>query len=617
MRLAHPFFRLPVRFDAARLRAEVEALGDDCWVDHPNQLDGNSSVRLISVDGGENDSVDGPMLPTPHLARMPYARQVLASFGVVWSRSRLMRLAPGAIVPPHADINLHWFNRVRVHIPVTTRPEVRFHCGDSVVHMAAGEAWIFDSWRPHHVENPTPDWRIHLVADTSGSAAFWQLVASSLQPGTPVIEHRYDPAAPQPPLLTERTRPPALLPPAELEILVADLKLETTSARGDARAQLATWAALLDDFCRDWRQLHALYADDASARAHFERLRDRFRENAVRTSEGLVMRTNGTLAMRVLEGRILRHLVRVEAPPASAARRAPAVAAASAPAAGTRAEAIREPVFIVAAPRSGSTLLYETLATHSGLANLGGEAHWLVEGDPSLRPGAPGVDSNRLTAAHATPEVAGRIRREVLARAQPTLSREGPRLLEKTPKNALRVPFLDAIFPDARFVFLWRDPRENLASIIEAWMAGRWITYSGLPGWEGPWSLLLPPHWQALRGMPLADVAAWQWDETHRVLLEDLAALPRSRWTAVEYSQLMRDPGGEVRRLCEFLGLDPDDPGLAERLGGALPLSRYTLTPPDPQKWRRHEAEILRVLPRLEATWQRLRELTGAQSPNA
>ena len=70
------------------------------------------------------------MRPTPHLAKLPYVRQVLASFGVVWGRSRLMRLDPGAVVPEHADINYHWFYRVRVHIPIFTRPEVLFHCGN-------------------------------------------------------------------------------------------------------------------------------------------------------------------------------------------------------------------------------------------------------------------------------------------------------------------------------------------------------------------------------------------------------------------------------------------------------------------------------------------------------
>ena len=188
MRLPKPFYRLPLRFDVERMRAEVASLPDSAWAKHPNAIEGNSSVRLISVGGGENDDVDGAMAPTPHLQQAPYLRQILASFGVVWSRSRLMRLDPHSQVPEHADINHHWFSRVRMHIPVITRPEVQFHCGGQAVHMAAGEAWLFDNWRLHRVENPTDDLRIHFVADTSGSAAFWQYVAQSESPHAAVRE---------------------------------------------------------------------------------------------------------------------------------------------------------------------------------------------------------------------------------------------------------------------------------------------------------------------------------------------------------------------------------------------------------------------------------------------
>ena len=34
-------------------------------------------------------------------------------------------------------------------------------------------------------------------------------------------------------------------------------------------------------------------------------------------------------------------------------------------------------------------------------------------------------------------------------------------MLEKTPKNSLRVPFLNAVFPQALFVYLYREPRES------------------------------------------------------------------------------------------------------------------------------------------------------------
>ena len=189
MKLPKPFFRLPVRFDAARLRAEVAALPAAAWSRHPQEYEGNTAARLITVGGAQNDLVAGEMQPTPALLASPYIQQVLASFDTVWSRSRLMCIEGGGSVPLHSDTNHHWFFRVRVHIPLVTRPEVRFYCADQSVHMAAGEAWVFDNWRRHRVENPTPDARIHLVADTAGTSGFWRLVmhgaVRELRPSSP------------------------------------------------------------------------------------------------------------------------------------------------------------------------------------------------------------------------------------------------------------------------------------------------------------------------------------------------------------------------------------------------------------------------------------------------
>src|SRR3984957_2967946 len=224
MKLDKPFYRLPVRFDVQRLREEVAAQPASAWANHPNDIKGNRSLRLISVNGAENDDVDGVMLPPPQLIRSPYLRQVLASFAVVWSRSRLLKLEPFAGVPQHADINYHWFNRVRLHIPIVTHPGVRFFCGDDAVHMAEGEAWIFDNWRLHRVDNPIDAERIHLVADTAGSASFWQFVAQSGS-ASAAYEHRYDPTR-NAPLLTERTVLRAVMAPAEVELLPLDLQAE-------------------------------------------------------------------------------------------------------------------------------------------------------------------------------------------------------------------------------------------------------------------------------------------------------------------------------------------------------------------------------------------------------
>lgn len=314
MRLSRPFFQLPVRFEAARLQAEVAALPAEAWAPHPDRLPGNSAARLISAGGGETDASAGQMLPTRWLAAMPYVRQVLAGFGVVWSRSRLMRLAPGADVPEHADINHHWHTRVRLHIPIFTRPEVRFHCDGQSVHMAAGEAWIFDNWRRHHVENKARAERIHLVADTTGTAAFWRFACGPAPPREQWRTLAFDPGT-SPQLLTEDDQRSPLMPAAEVQLLVDDLRAELTVATdtAEARARAARFGLLLESFVLDWRQLCALHGVGGRGRPDFLRLAGAVREEAKLLADGLVMRTNNAGALLVLDKRVLQHLVADEA----------------------------------------------------------------------------------------------------------------------------------------------------------------------------------------------------------------------------------------------------------------------------------------------------------------
>ena len=87
---------------------------------------------------------------------------------------------------------------------------------------------------------------------------------------------------------------------------------------------------------------------------------------------------------------------------------------------------LRRPIFIVGAPRSGSTLLFETLAASEQICTVGGEAHWLVEGIAELRPGAPGVDSNRLGAEHYSEAVADRIVSQIVAQLKDNRGRPLP-----------------------------------------------------------------------------------------------------------------------------------------------------------------------------------------------
>lgn len=278
------------------------------------------------------------------------------------------------------------------------------------------------------------------------------------------------------------------------------------------------------------------------------------------------------------------------------------------------------PLIVLAAPRSGSTLLFETLAQAPELWSAGGESHRLIEGLKPLNPMFGMVDSNRLTARHATPHIVQRLRRRFVRQLR---DREGRtflqdpqpsrlRFLEKTPKNALRQPFLEPLFPGALYLHLFRDPRANISSMLEAWKSGRWVTYPRLPGWRGPpWSLLLPPGWQTLNGRPLPEICAFQWAVANRIILDDLAALPPERWMACDYAELTARPRELVERICAFADLCRDE-RLDSYLARPLPLSRFTQTAPDPEKWRRNERFIVPQLEGLKEVWDRCRKILGS-----
>jgi hypothetical protein len=613
VKLKAPFIKLPFTFDVERLKAEVLAFPAEAWARHPNNIPGNSALRLITVGGTENDDVAGAMAPTQHLMAAPYLQQVLSHFGVVWSRSRLMKLGPGATVPMHTDVNYHWFHRVRMHIPIVTTPDVKFFCDDQVVHMAAGESWIFDNWRVHKVENNADIERIHLVADTTGNGRFWDMADAASDGLIPTQAVPWQPGA-KAPLAFERFNVHRVMPPSEIDQLLGDLVAETVSVKPGAEgaAQVRAFERTAYGFRQDWRQLWSLFADGERGVPHYRKLINGFLQQVTALGEELRVGSNQMPVSRVAAARVAAYAVN-DGAMALGGGQAPLAGGASAPAkpSVTTVPTYDRPVIIVAAPRSGSTALFETLAVTPQFQTVGGEAHWLVEGFRPFVPGQPGVDSNRLTAAHFNPQVGLAMHARLAEKLRdgagaPFAGQDSVRFLEKTPKNALRIPFFDKVFPDARYVFLWRDPEENVSSIIDAWRAGGWVTYPQLPGWDGPWSLLLPPGWQGLKGKPVHEVAAYQWATTNQTIMDDLEALPAERRHVVRYADFVADPAAVVRGIADFAGIAVD-PALMERTGAPLPASRHTLEPPRPDKWKKNAAEIAAVLPGLEAVRDRLR----------
>jgi uncharacterized protein (TIGR03032 family) len=582
MRLDHTFVRLPIQIDADALRAEVDTIPESTWRRHPEGAPGNTAIVLVGAGGDpDGDSTVGPMAPTPLLDRLPYTRQILAALGTTIGRTRLMRIATETELGEHVDTNYYWWRHLRIHVPVRTTPDVVFQAGPASVHMAAGEVWVFDTWQRHRVDNPAQTPRIHLVVDAVGSAKLWDLIdrpereVTTIEPARAGVED----------LPIEHWNRPVVMSAAEVDETVRLLVDDARVANGDVVGERCD--AVLDAFRHDWHDLTARFGVSS---AGWPARRDLLDATRARAHDELadVHLANGVDLLHALDQLVftaaLNPQLAGEPPPLASSTRARSSLLDGPP-------RIVDPVIVVCPPRSGSSLLFETLQRSPSLATIGGESHEVIEGIAALAPAGRDWDSNRLDAGDASEGVVAHLKERFAMRLR---DRDGhpchgaTRLLEKTPKNALRVPFLAQAFPDARFVYLYRDPRETVSSMLDAWRSERFVTYRDLPGWEGPpWSLLLTPGWRDLNSRSLAEIVARQWAATVNTLLDDLAALRADQWCVASYDQLVADPLGEIQRLCAFLDITWDD-----ELADPLPNSRHTLDSPHPDKWRRNADEL-------------------------
>jgi hypothetical protein len=296
---------------------------------------------------------------------------------------------------------------------------------------------------------------------------------------------------------------------------------------------------------------------------------------------------------------------------------------------------ISEPIILVGAPRSGTSILFHVLSSHPDLWSLYRESHSLMAG--RYEPLRGGRDSHVLTehdlderaareleAAYfraagnleAAPRIAGRVV-PLIARAKlaPWISRVGGsrkeppiRLVEKTPENSFRIRFLRQLFPDARFVLVGRDPRASIASMYRGWHQPRKFKMSSLPsdfhivGYRGSrWSFGLPPGWRSWSGRTLMEICALQWTSYVEHCLRDLGT-DDPAVLRIRYEDLVRRPAEVLPAVADWARIDPQP---LARFFEHLPVIN-TRTRPRPDKWRRLEAEIRSVLPIVEDAAARL-----------
>lgn len=213
--------------------------------------------------------------------------------------------------------------------------------------------------------------------------------------------------------------------------------------------------------------------------------------------------------------------------------------------------------FLLGLPRSGTTLLSVMLDRHPAIFSP--PEPWIMIALQALGKVDVRHPVNPQSLAKAVGDFTAGGRDVTMARAAAAALYGGwlegtgkPFFLDKTPRYHLYADYIARVFPDARYVWLRRDPLDIAASYRTTWDCD-------LPG------LLAadaddPAVFDLLIGLDR---------------LEAFHAALGDRVLVVHYERLVQDPAGELPRILDHLG-HPAPPGVVERMTEIGGLERTT-----------------------------------------
>lgn len=232
-------------------------------------------------------------------------------------------------------------------------------------------------------------------------------------------------------------------------------------------------------------------------------------------------------------------------------------------------------IVIIGAARSGTKILRDALANAIGAGRVPYDIGYV------WRYGNEGAPDDVIEPE----EVSERARRFIRRFVDRYAEGDPPVVIEKTVGNALRVPAVHAVLPDAVVIHLIRDGVDVIESTQRQWTAPADLSYLAgkvrhfpprlMPTFGlayvrsaarrqlardrrvGTWGLRYPGIDADLAATDLLTVCARQWREgvaRARTALE--TGTPPS--AEVRYEDFVTDPSGELARLADFVGLPID-----------------------------------------------------------
>jgi hypothetical protein len=250
-------------------------------------------------------------------------------------------------------------------------------------------------------------------------------------------------------------------------------------------------------------------------------------------------------------------------------------------------------VIIVGAPRSGTNMLRDVLTSFDSVCT------WPCDEINYIwRHGNVRYPSDEIPVQRATPAIKNYIRQRFSDIRQ---QYNADIVVEKTCANSLRVPFVDAVLPDAKYILIYRDGIDATGSAKERWTAKldipyilekvRFVPKTDLPyyGLRYFWARLYRfisrekrlAFWgPALDGMQsvlqnhtLNEVCALQWQRCVDNAEKAFSDMPADKVVRVRYEDFVRQPVEELSRILEFIGKEVEPEKIATAVEGVSPRS--------------------------------------------
>jgi quercetin dioxygenase-like cupin family protein len=182
--------KLGLTFNIEQLLADLDRLEQNEWIDHfvkqnyegswqaiplRAQTGATHPIQQIFSNPGTDDYCD-----TEFLKRSPYFTEVLKKFPCHLLSVRLMKLKAGSRIKEHIDPDLGLEDGyARLHIPITTNPELEFSLNGKRVVMNPGECLYLRLSDPHYINNNGDSDRIHIVLDMKANAWLSSMVENA------------------------------------------------------------------------------------------------------------------------------------------------------------------------------------------------------------------------------------------------------------------------------------------------------------------------------------------------------------------------------------------------------------------------------------------------------